>query len=82
MEYLLMPGRFTSRAAADPCVGYLKSLQEWFLYPAKLPCRADPLDPMTTLKSFIVDHYVPVKQVGSWLVLRRIDSTSALRHDH
>ena len=82
MEYLLVPGRFASRAAADPCVGYLKSLQEWFLYPAKLPCRADPLDPMTTLKSFIVDHYVPVKQVGSWLVLRRIDSTSALQHDH
>jgi hypothetical protein len=81
MEYLLMPGRFTSRAAADPCVGYLKSLQEWFLYPAKLRCRADPLDPMTTLKSFIADHYVPVKQVGSWLVMRRIDSASALQHD-
>src|SRR2546428_7253048 len=82
MEYLLVPGRFTSRAATDPCVGYLKSLHEWFLYPAKLPCRADPLDPMTTLKSFIADHYVPVKQVGSWLVMHRIDSASALQHDH
>ena len=81
MEYLLMPGRFASRAATDPCVGYLKSLQEWFLYPAKLPCHADPLDPTTILKSFISDHYVPDKQVGSWLVMRRITSPSTLPHD-
>jgi hypothetical protein len=80
-EYLLMPSRIASRPSLDPCAGYLKSLREWFLYPANLPCRADPLDPMTVLKSFISDHYVPVEQVGSWLVMRRISSVSTLRHD-
>ena len=80
-EYLLMPARFASRPSLHPCVGYLKSLREWFLYPASLPCRADPLDPATILESFISDHYVPVEQVGSWLVMRRISSASTLRHD-
>jgi hypothetical protein len=41
-----------------------------------LPCRAEPLDPVSSVKSFIVDHYVPVEHVGSWLVLRRIGSAS------
>ena len=81
-EYLLVPRGLTTRTAPNPCAEYLNSLREWFLYPAKLPCRADPLDPMTALRSFIADHYIPVKQVGSWLVLRRIDSTSALQHHH
>jgi hypothetical protein len=76
MEYLLVPRDLASRQTSDPCAGYLKSLQEWFLYPAKLPCRARPLDPPATLKSFIADHYMPVEQIGSWLVLRRISSPS------
>jgi hypothetical protein len=80
-EYLLMPGRFASRPSPDPCVGYLKSLREWFLYPAKLACRAEPLDPLSSVASFIADHYTPVEQVGSWLVLRRTSSASTLRHD-
>lgn len=86
-EYLLVPrgfrgfATFTSLPPRNPCAGYLKSLREWFLYPAKLPCRAEPLDPLSSVKSFCVDHYVPVEHVGSWLVLRRISSASALQHD-
>jgi hypothetical protein len=75
-EYLLVPRGFASRSLPDPCAGYLKSLREWFLYPANLPCRAEPLDPVSSVKSFIADHYIPVEQVGSWLVLRRINSSS------
>src|SRR6266404_4075776 len=83
-EYLLLPRRFESRpgSSRDPSAGFLKRLQEWFLYPANLPCRADPLDAMTALRSFISDHYIPDKQVGSWLVMRRISSASATRPDH
>jgi hypothetical protein len=82
--YLLVPRDFRSYGSfppPNPCAGYLKSLREWFLYPAKLPCRAEPLDPISSVKSFIVDHYAPVEYVGSWLVLRRINSASTLRHD-
>jgi len=82
MEYLLVPRGFASRTSQpDPCGGYLKSLQEWFLYPAQLPCRAEPIDPLSSVTSFIADHYVLVEQVGSWLVLRRTSSASTLRHD-
>jgi hypothetical protein len=73
-EYVLVPSSFNSRPSlADPCDGYLKNLREWFLYPAKLPCRAKPLNPMATLRSFIADHYVTVEQVGGWSVLHRIN---------
>jgi hypothetical protein len=77
-EYLLVP-HYTASAtpAPNPCAGYLKSLRQWFLFPAKLPCRADPLDPAASLNSFIADHYVRVEQVGSWSVLRRVNSASA-----
>jgi hypothetical protein len=74
MEYLLAPARFSSNQSTDRCAGYLKSLQEWFLYPAKLSCRAEPLDPMSALESFIADNYIPVNQVGSWLVMRKIST--------
>ncbi len=79
-EYLLVPRGFASRPSANPCAGYLKSLREWFLYPANLPCRAEPLDPITSVNSFIADHYIPVEQVGSWLVLRRTGSASTPPH--
>jgi hypothetical protein len=83
-EYLLVPRRFKSRpgSSRDPCAGFLKQLREWFLYPANLPCRADPLDAMTVLRLFISDHYLPDKQIGSWLVMRRISTVSATRPDH
>jgi hypothetical protein len=80
-EYLLVPGRFPPRPLPDPCARYLKSLQEWFLYPAKLPCRANPIDPISSVNSFIVDHYMPVERVGSWSVLHRISSASTAQHD-
>ncbi len=80
-EYLLVPRGVTTRASPTPCAAYLKNLREWFLYPAQLPCRADPLDPPVSLRSFIADHYVPVERVGSWTVLHRIGGASTLRHD-
>jgi hypothetical protein len=78
-EYLLVPRGLTTRASPNPCAGYLKRLREWFLYPANLPCRADPLDPSGSLRSFIADHYVPIEQIGSWMVLRRISSALPAR---
>ena len=75
-EYLLVPRGFDSSLSRDQCDEYLKSLRQWFLYPAKLPCRADPLDPGKTVNRFIAEHYVPIERVGSWLVLRRISNTS------
>lgn len=79
MEYLLVPRRLADRGTRNPCVGYLKSLRQWFLYPAKLPCRADPLDPEMALRAFIADRYTLVEQIGSWVVLRRADNASSLR---
>ena len=76
MEYLLVPEGFGSHTPRDPCSEYLKSLQQWFLYPANLPCRRDPLDPSGTVNSFIADHYAPVEQVGSSWVLRRVTNSS------
>ena len=75
-EYLLVPRGYESRWSHDPCAGYLKSLRKWFLYPAELPCRADPLDPGKTVNRFIAEHYVPIEGVGSWLVLRLNSNTS------
>jgi hypothetical protein len=72
-EYLLLPRSFESR---DPCAEYLKSLRKWFLFPAKLPCRADPLDPGTAVNSFIAQHYIPIERVGSWLIFRRTTNAS------
>jgi hypothetical protein len=79
-EYLLVPRNFATRTSDNPCIGYLTMLSKWFLYPAKLPCRAAPLNPMTALKSFIADHYVPVQQVGSSSVMRRIGNASSMQH--
>jgi hypothetical protein len=72
-EYLLLPFDPTADSApSKPCEGYLKSLRRWFLLPAKLPCRADPLEPAASLNSFIAEHYKPVEKVGSWWVLRKV----------
>jgi hypothetical protein len=75
-EYLLVPRNL--QLPGESCAGYLKSLRQWFLYPAKLPCRAEPLDPAGAVKSFISDHYIPVEQVGSWSVLRRVSTASPI----
>jgi hypothetical protein len=81
-EYLLVPFRLTAEnKPSDPCAGYLKSIRSWFLYPAKMPCRADPLDPATSLNAFIVDHYKPLEQVGSSWVLRKSTDSPATLHD-
>jgi hypothetical protein len=78
-EYLLVPRGYESRWSRDPCAEYLKNLRQWFLYPAKFPCRADPLDPNTAVNWFIAEHYVPIERVGSWLVLHRASNTSTTR---
>jgi hypothetical protein len=82
-EYLLVPRYFGSRPSSsrDPCAGSLKRLRQWFLYPANLPCRADPIDPVSSINSFIAEHYVPVEKVGAWRVLHRISSASTVRPD-
>jgi hypothetical protein len=83
-EYLLVPRYFGSRPSSsrDPCAGSLKRLRQWFLYPAKLPCRADQLDPVSSINRFIAEHYVPIEKVGSWRVLHRISSASTMESDH
>jgi hypothetical protein len=73
-EYLLVPTNL--EPPGESCALYLKSIRSWFLYPAKLPCRAKPLDPTTAVKSFISGHYIPVEQIGSWSVLRRVGLAS------
>ena len=79
-EYLLVPFRLNAESGrSNPCAGYLKSIRSWFLYPANLPCRADPLDPAASLKSFILEHYKPVVKIGSWWVLRKADESSSAR---
>src|SRR4029077_14101491 len=78
-EYLLVPRGYESRWSRDPCAEYLKNLRQWFLYPAKFPCRADPLDPNTAVNWFIAEHYVPIERVGSWLVLHRASNTSTTK---
>lgn len=78
MEYLLVPRSLATRGVRNPCVGYLKSMQQWFLYPAHFPCRADPLDPTMTLRAFIADNYRSVEEVGSWVVFRRIGEGSTV----
>jgi hypothetical protein len=76
-EYLLVPSNL--QLPGESCAGYLKSLRQWFLYPAKLPCRSEPLDPTGAVKSFISHHYIPVEQVGSWSILRRVSTASPAR---
>ena len=39
------PSSQCRKRAIKSLSAYLKSIRSWFLYPAKLPCRADPLDP-------------------------------------
>jgi hypothetical protein len=77
-EYLLVPDFLRGDGRpVDSCGGYLKSLRQWFLYPAKLSCRAEPLDPFASVKSFIADNYAPVEQIDSWWVLRKNNNSPA-----
>ena len=82
MEHILIPDNLklntvSSSEPASPCAGYLKSLRQWFLYPAKLPCRAEPLDANAALRSFIADHFTVIDHIDSWLLLRRNDDASS-----
>jgi hypothetical protein len=82
MEYLLVPTRLATRGSSNPCAGYRKSMRQWFFYPARFRCHAQPLDPTATLMAFIADNYAPVEHVGSWSVLRRVSDASPLARVH
>jgi hypothetical protein len=71
-QYLLVPTLFMSESASKPCRDYLTSLNRWFFYRAKLPCRAEPLDPGAEVKSFISLHYTVAERIDHWTILRRI----------
>ena len=52
------------------------SLRRWFFYPAKLACRAEPLEPTAAVRSFISKHYVEDERTDHWFVLRRLDDSA------
>lgn len=70
-ELLLLPKKLVGQSKVNPCQVYLKDIRHWFLYPAKLACRAEPLDPGAAVAKFISQHYAPVQNIGEWVVLRR-----------
>jgi hypothetical protein len=76
-EYLLVPQRLATPAGRNQCQLYREDIRKWFLYPAKLRCRAQPLDPVATVSQFISEHYTPVESIGSWLILRRNSDASS-----
>jgi hypothetical protein len=76
-EYLLVPQRLATPGERNPCQMYREDIRKWFLYPAKFPCRAQPLDPVATVSQFISEHYTPVESIGSWLILRRSSNVSS-----
>jgi hypothetical protein len=75
MDYLLVPNRFVPRSTPHVYSDYLVGLRRWFSYPAKFPCRFDPLDPPTSLNAFIAEDNVTVEK-GARSVLHRISSSS------
>ena len=70
-DYLLVPRGYESRWSRDMCAEYLRQLRRSTLYPARLRCAAAPLDVDAAVNGLVVDRYVPVEQVGDWLVLGR-----------
>jgi len=76
-KYLLVPQGLVAASGGDPCHDYLVSLRRWFFYPAKLPCRAEPLEPTGAVRSFISKHYVEDERIDHWFVMRRIDNSAA-----
>jgi len=76
-KYLLVPQGLVAESGGDPCHDYLVSLRRWFFYPAKLPCRAEPLEPTGAVRSFISKHYVEDERIDHWFVMRRIDNSAA-----
>ena len=75
-KYLLVPQGLVAESGSNPCRDYLISLRRWFFYPAKLPCRAEPLEPTATVRSFISKHYVEDERIDHWFVLRRLDDSA------
>jgi hypothetical protein len=75
-KYLLVPQDLVAESERDACHDYLVSLRRWFFYPAKLPCRAEPLEPTAAVRSFISKHYVEDERIDHWLVLRRLDDSA------
>jgi hypothetical protein len=75
-KYLLVPQDLVAESERDACHDYLVSLRRWFFYPAKLACRAEPLEPTAAVRSFISKHYVEDERINHWLVLRRLDDSA------
>ena len=73
-KYLLVPQGSIEESGGNPCRDYLVSLRRWFFYPARLPCRAKPLDPAAAVRSFISKHYIEEERIDHWSILRRIDN--------
>jgi hypothetical protein len=72
-KYLLVPQGLVAESGSNPCRDYLISLRRWFFYPAKLPCRAEPLEPTAAVRSFITKYYIEEERLDHWSVLRRSD---------
>ena len=70
-EHLLVPRGYEVRWSRDPCAAYLRDMRRSTLYPARLRCRAAPLDVDAAVNELIVERYVPVERIGDWLVLGR-----------
>lgn len=70
-EYVLIPDEFLDRPSQNLCQQYNVSLRRWFFYPARLRCRAEPLDPVETLSRFVRTHYSEVERIDHSVVMRR-----------
>ena len=70
-KYLLVPQGLVAESGSNPCRDYLISLRRWFFYPAKLPCRAEPLEPTAAVRSFISKHYVEDERIDHWFGLAK-----------
>jgi hypothetical protein len=77
-DHLLVPRGYETHWSRDQCAAYLRELRASTLYPARLRCRAAPLDVDAAVNAFIADHYVPVERIGDWLVLDRARATAPL----
>ena len=78
-EHLLVPRGYEVRWSRDQCGSYLRDMRRSTLYPARLRCRATPLDVDAAVNDLIVERYVPVERVGDWLVLGRVGSAPPAR---
>jgi hypothetical protein len=73
MRYILVPAGFGIHSPRHTCEDFRQEMQRWFLSSPKLPCMASSLDPSAEINSFIADHFVVVQNIGSSVLMRRVD---------